>query len=532
MREADMHHNGKKETPYLSRIREVCSFQRLLSWIKKRKDSGTPADISVGQKASKRFFRVKKRLSQALIVSVRLLPSFSVVLVLATLVFYLTVGPGAATPLVKQIPLDNAASAQGDTESTTTWAPFEKDLSDFDEMNRGRYWDSWYQAKQTEPTGLTEGPTETTAVSPAVSPTSAPEPTATPTLSPTPVPVEVDTDGVVQEPLPVDQFKPDDTKLYVRVFEANIRKQPRTDVDILLTATMGDVVKRTGIGDYWDQVELENGQTGYVYQELVTTEVIYPVDPAPTPAPAEPTAAPTPAPTEPTDGLERDANGVIQEPRSIDDFDADETTLYVKVSQANIRSEPRTDAAILLTATTGDTLLRTGIGDYWDQVKLADGQTGYVYQSLVTTEVILEPTPTPTPTPQDPSSGLTDAQKQEIVDLARSCLGIKYVYGGESLSGMDCSGFTTYIYKTLFNITLPRRAKDQAYAGTGVSSGNIQIGDIICFDWSSPYGECDHVGLYIGGGQYIHASYSRGKVVESTVNFSRNPIVSIRRIIP
>ncbi len=127
---------------------------------------------------------------------------------------------------------------------------------------------------------------------------------------------------------------------------------------------------------------------------------------------------------------------------------------------------------------------------------------------------------------------MTAAQKQAIVDLAKSTLGTKYVYGAESPGGFDCSGLTTYIYKKLFNITLPRSAKDQARAGTKVSSSAIEIGDILCFDWSSPYGVCDHVGIYIGNGEYIHASYSAGLVKQSTVNFSRNPIISIRRIIP
>ena len=157
-----------------------------------------------------------------------------------------------------------------------------------------------------------------------------------------------------------------------------------------------------------------------------------------------------------------------------------------------------------------------------------------MYNDLIsTTELKPQPTAAPTEAPSnDTSSGLTAALKQAIGDLAKSTLGTKYVYGAESPGGFDCSGLTTYIYKELFNITLPRSAKDQARAGTKVSSSNIQIGDILCFDWSSPYGVCDHVGIYIGSGEYIHASYTAGKVKQSTVNFSRNPIISIRRIIP
>ena len=123
-----------------------------------------------------------------------------------------------------------------------------------------------------------------------------------------------------------------------------------------------------------------------------------------------------------------------------------------------------------------------------------------------------------------------------MIALAKSALGVDYVYGGSSMSGFDCSGFTRYIYLTMFNIRLPHSAKDQClYSGTALakplSLSAMRVGDIICFDWSSPLGVCDHVGLYIGDGQYIHASYSNDQVVQSTLNLTRNPILEIKRII-
>ena len=153
-----------------------------------------------------------------------------------------------------------------------------------------------------------------------------------------------------------------------------------------------------------------------------------------------------------------------------------------------------------------------------------------------------KPTATPTPviTPSPSESELTAEQEQAIIDLARSLIGTRYVYASMSpATGFDCSGFTSYIYKTLFSINLPRTAKDQSFYGTAVTREQIRVGDILCFDWSKADGICDHVGLYIGGGRYIHASSSdrtyfedSGAVKESVVNFSTFPIVSIRRIIP
>ncbi len=126
-----------------------------------------------------------------------------------------------------------------------------------------------------------------------------------------------------------------------------------------------------------------------------------------------------------------------------------------------------------------------------------------------------------------------------MIDLARSLIGTRYVYAAMSpTAGFDCSGFTSYIYKTLFAIKLPHSSRDQSRLGVQVSSSEIEVGDILCFDWSGSDGICDHVGLYIGNGQYVHASSSdrtyftdSGAVKEATVNFSRNPIISIRRII-
>ena len=279
---------------------------------------------------------------------------------------------------------------------------------------------------------------------------------------------------------------------------------------------------------------------------------------------ATPTAVPEPTPTAIPESTpyprETDAKGNPQEGMPVENFTFDQTVFYVKVNQVNIREYPNTTADILGKVTMGYKLTRMAYGLDWSEVLSESGTRGYVLTSLITTEVVAKPTPTPTPKPtpkptakptpkpttkptpietaapatepsaEDPGSGLTAEQKQAIIDLAKSCLGVRYVYGSESMSGFDCTGFTCYIYKELFNITLPRSARDQAKAGKSVSLSNIQVGDIICFDWSSPRGACDHVGLYIGGGQYINASYSRGSVVTLTLK-STNPVMSVRRII-
>ena len=299
-------------------------------------------------------------------------------------------------------------------------------------------------------------------------------------------------------------------------------------------------------------LSLEVDMDGFDYydaQKISRSRNVLATEAAPDPTP---TAIPEPTPYP----RETDAKGTPQEGMPIENFTFDQTVFYVKANQVNIREYPNTLADILGKLTMGDKLTRTAYGLDWSQVLSVSGTRGYVLTSLLTTEFVAKPTPTPTPKPtpkptakptpkptpnvtaaptpepssEDPGSGLTAEQKQAIIDLAKSCLGVRYVYGGESMRGFDCSGFTSYIYKELFNITLPRTAQYQAKAGKSVSLSNIQVGDIICFDWSSPRGVCDHVGLYIGGGQYINAAHSRGSVVLSTLK-STNPIISVRRII-
>ena len=87
-----------------------------------------------------------------------------------------------------------------------------------------------------------------------------------------------------------------------------------------------------------------------------------------------------------------------------------------------------------------------------------------------------------------------NAAGSDIVSVALGLTGIPYVYGGETLAGLDCSGLVKYAYAAA-GINLPHSSSAQTAGGTIVS--DPQPGDI-CTSWS-------HCGIYIGGGQMIHA---------------------------
>ena len=105
-----------------------------------------------------------------------------------------------------------------------------------------------------------------------------------------------------------------------------------------------------------------------------------------------------------------------------------------------------------------------------------------------------------------------------VVEYAKQYLGCKYVSGGTSPSGFDCSGFTTYVFKH-FGISLSRTSSAQASNGTKVERSNLQAGDILIFnDYSNS--KVGHVGIYIGGNQFIHAANSQKGVIISSLSES------------
>ena len=82
-------------------------------------------------------------------------------------------------------------------------------------------------------------------------------------------------------------------------------------------------------------------------------------------------------------------------------------------------------------------------------------------------------------------------------------VGYSYVWGGSSPStGFDCSGLMYYVL-TQYGYSMKRVANDQMTQGTYVSRSDLQVGDLVFFGYS---GYANHVGMYIGGGNFVHAS--------------------------
>ena len=119
----------------------------------------------------------------------------------------------------------------------------------------------------------------------------------------------------------------------------------------------------------------------------------------------------------------------------------------------------------------------------------------------------------------------TSASGSAVATYAKQYVGCRYVSGGTSPSGFDCSGFTTYVYKH-FGVTLNRTAAGQYSNGKAVTS--LQAGDLVMFSYGKGI---SHVGIYIGGNQFVHAANSRSGVrVDSLSGSYKSRFVGARRI--
>ena len=119
----------------------------------------------------------------------------------------------------------------------------------------------------------------------------------------------------------------------------------------------------------------------------------------------------------------------------------------------------------------------------------------------------------------------------DVVAYAKQYLGCKYVMGGTSPSGFDCSGFTTYVYKH-FGISLSRTSGAQASNGRKVEKSDLQPGDILIYR-DSANSKVGHVGIYIGGNQFIHAANPRKGVIITSMSDSYYTVryVGARRVL-
>lgn len=114
-----------------------------------------------------------------------------------------------------------------------------------------------------------------------------------------------------------------------------------------------------------------------------------------------------------------------------------------------------------------------------------------------------------------------------LIARALSLRGIPYVFGGTSRSGFDCSGFTQYVFAAN-GISLPRTSYAQFGVGGSVSRADLQPGDLVFFTTYSQ--GASHVGIYIGGGRFIHASDGGVRITSLSDSYYAKRFLGARRV--
>lgn len=278
----------------------------------------------------------------------------------------------------------------------------------------------------------------------------------------------------------------------------------------------------------WVCVEVETTK-GWLRKEKLQKE-----EPKPEPT-VQTTAQPTQQPEQPKQTAEQPTPTVSK-------------TLYVNSATVRLRKEASTSSEIITTVSVNTPVEVIAEQGEWSQVKV-NGKQGYISSSLLATtkqqtsrsattprKATTDTDTSKTTEPKQPEkttasteSKTSSAKGSTVVATAQQYIGCKYIYGGTSPSGFDCSGFTSYVYKS-YGVSLNRTAAGQYSNGVAVSRSDLQPGDLVMFGKSG----INHVAIYAGGGKIVHAANSSRGVTTDTITsgyYNKN-YVGARRVMP
>ena len=196
------------------------------------------------------------------------------------------------------------------------------------------------------------------------------------------------------------------------------------------------------------------------------------------------------------------------------------TMARVTTDSLKVRAEANTDSEVITMVPNGEELEVSDVEGDWVRVYLDDQE---VFVSAEYVEVSAELGTAITMTELFYGQGVSDV-RVDVCQYAKEFLGNPYVWGGTSLTkGADCSGFVLSVFKK-YGISLPHSSVAQAGSGTAIKVSEAQPGDLIFYGNGK---RINHVAIYIGGGQVIHASNPKTGIRISNVSY-RSPVKAVR----
>lgn len=110
------------------------------------------------------------------------------------------------------------------------------------------------------------------------------------------------------------------------------------------------------------------------------------------------------------------------------------------------------------------------------------------------------------------ADAMANLKSKKLYRFITDWTGVKYRFGGLDKGGIDCSGFAFLLEKEIYGITLPRISREQANFAKKKNYGALEEGDLVFFSFGG--NDVDHVGIYLNNGFFVHASTTRGVIVD------------------
>lgn len=196
------------------------------------------------------------------------------------------------------------------------------------------------------------------------------------------------------------------------------------------------------------------------------------------------------------------------------------TVATVTTDSLKVRAEPSLEAEVITLVPRGEELEVSAVEGDWVKVFLDDDE---VFVSAEYVEVSAELGTAVTMSELLYGQGISDV-RVDICQYAKEFIGNPYVWGGTSLTkGADCSGFVMSVFKK-YGVRLPHSSRAQANCGTTIKVSEAKPGDLIFYGKGKTI---NHVAIYIGNGQVIHASSPRTGIRISNVSY-RSPFKAVR----